>query len=301
MLQEQLNKYIWIVDTLMRFKRLTRQELDREWKKSKFSVNDEGLPRRTFYNYRQAIEEVFGIEIGYDPATFEYYIDDRQIADGPGGTMINWLLNTASTNNVLSSVKDISDRIVLEDVPSAREFLSTVMEGVKQNHQIEFDYYPYTRSIGTKGVIVEPYFLNLFHQRWYMTGKNVSDGLIKTYALDRMSAVRVLSSSFRLPEDFDIREYSRDAFGVIFSKGQIHDIVLQVEPRRAKYLRTLPLHHSQKEELHDKYSLFSYHLRITPDLVSEILSMGPSVTVVKPPELKVMVTEELKKSLENYQ
>lgn len=301
MLQEQLNKYIWIVDTLRRFKRMTRQELDREWRKSSFSAGGEGLPRRSFYNYRQAIEEVFGIEICYDPATFEYFIDDRNSDDRPGGSTTDWLLNTASTNTVLGAVKEIADRIVLEDVPSARQYLGVVLEGVKSNHQIEFDYYPYTRSLGSKGVVLDPYFLNLFRQRWYVTGRNTTDGRIKTYALDRMRNARQLNTQFNIPDDFDIAEYSRHSFGVIFSQGIVHDIVLKADSRRAKYLRTLPLHHSQNEELHDKYSLFSYRLRITPDLVSEILSMGSSVTVERPLELKAMVSDELKKTLGNYE
>ena len=298
MIQEQLNKYIWIVDTLRRYKRLTRAELDERWKRSPFSERGEGLPRRTFYNYRQAIEEIFGLEIKYDPATFEFYIEGD--GEDAGQSIVDWLLNSASTNNLLSDSRQIANRIFLEDVPSAREHLGKVIDAVKGNQQLQFDYAPYTRVNPSTDVVIEPYFLNLSKNRWYVTGRNVSDNKIKTYALDRMLNVGMLSTNFAMPEDFDPAQYSRNAFGVIFSQGKVYDVVLQADSRRAKYLRTLPLHHSQREELHDSYSLFHYRLLLTPDLLAELLSMGSSVSVVSPPELKAMMVDELKKSLDNY-
>ncbi|MDE5651376.1 MAG: WYL domain-containing protein, partial [Duncaniella sp.] len=77
-------------------------------------------------------------------------------------------------------------------------------------------------------------------------------------------------------------------------------VVLRADARQSKYLRTLPLHHSQREVLHDDYSLFYYRLRLTPDFVQEILSRGPSVRVVSPPELRAMVVTSLKDSLRLY-
>lgn len=296
MVQEQLDKYVWLLDTISRYKRLSRQEIDDLWRKSKFS-RGEGLPRRTFYNYRQAIEEIFGTEILYDTATREYYI-----AENPrlhGASMTDWLLNSATTNMVLGNAQDIANRILLEDVPSARQHLSTVMEAIKDNHVLEFDYAPYTRVNPSPDVILKPLFLNLLRQRWYVTGLTADDK-IKTYALDRMLDAKVLPEVFTPPADFDVDEYTRFAFGVIFSQGPVYDITLRADSRRAKYLRTLPLHLSQHEEVHDSYSLFHYRLRLTPDLISEILSLGSSVTVVKPAELRAMILAELHATLKNY-
>lgn len=295
-----LNRYIWIVDTLNRYGRLTRLRLDELWSKSQFSVRGEGLPRRTFYNYRLAIEEVFGIEILYDSATNEYYIDKKHNNGLGSASVIDWLLNSASTNSVLSNARDIADRVFLEDIPSAREYLDTVMQAVKNNHPLKFDYAPYTRVRPSANVVINPYFLNLFRQRWYVTGFNTGDKKIKTYALDRMQKVIELNETFEVDSSFDPSEYTRNAFGVIFSSGPVHHIVLKVKPQQAKYLRTLPLHHSQREEVNDQYSLFYYYIRITPDFIAELLSMGSSITVVAPKELRLMIEIELRSALQNY-
>ena len=86
----------------------------------------------------------------------------------------------------------------------------------------------------------------------------------------------------------------------MFSQGDVKEVALRTDSRQAKYLRALPLHHSQREAIHDNYSVFYYRLRLTPDLVQELLSMGSAVTVVSPPELRAMMVTQLRDTLANY-
>ncbi len=297
MANELLNRYIWLVDTIRRYGRITRRELDDCWRRSAFSDGETVLTRRTFYNYRQAIEDLFDVNIQCDPMTYEYYIAD---ADSHKESVTEWLLNAAATNDVLSSSRDISQKIFLEDVPSARHHLATVINALKSNCPVKFDYHPYTKSTPTTGIIIEPYFLKIFRQRWYLTGRVVAENRIKTYALDRISSPMVLPDKFTPDPSFDAETYSRDSFGIIFSQGEVKDIVIRTDARQAKYFRALPLHHSQREMIHDDFSNFSYRMRITDDLIAELLSYGPKVTVVSPPELRAIIRERLSASLANY-
>ncbi|MDE6378082.1 MAG: WYL domain-containing protein [Duncaniella sp.] len=298
MARNLLGRYLWIIDTIHRYGTISRGELNDLWMRSPHS-DGEPLARRTFYNYRNAIEELFSISIRCNQATYEYYIaDDRGGSHRSGVT--DWLLNTFATGDVLSGASEVSDLIFLEDVPSARRYLSHVVGALRDHHPVKFTYRPYTRSLPTPGVEVEPYFLKIFRQRWYLTGRNTLDGKIKTYALDRIEDLTVGTTVFEPDPTFDAEEYVSASFGIVFSQGDIKDVALRADSRQAKYLRALPLHHSQQEALHDNYSIFYYRLRLTPDLVQEILSMGPSVTVVAPPELRAMVVTSLRQSLDNY-
>ena len=296
MARNLLGRYIWLIDTIRRYGSITREQLNRLWIRSPYS-DGEPLPRRTFYNYRAAIEELFSISIECNPATYEYYIasgDNRQ--EG----VTDWLLNSAAMSNVLSTVSDVSDRIFLEDVPSARMYLSQVVSALREHRAVHFTYRPYTRSTPTTGVIVEPYFLKIFRQRWYLTGRNAIDGKVKTYALDRMEDVTLADDTFTPDPIFDAESYVRDTFGIVFSQGEPKDVALRTDPRQAKYFRALPLHHSQREAVHDNYSIFYYRLRLTPDFVQELLSLGPKVTVIAPPELRAMVRTSLRETLSLY-
>ena len=296
MARNLLGRYVWLIDTIRRFGSIRRDKLNELWARSPYS-DGEPLPRRTFYNYRAAIAELFSINIECDTATYEYYIasgNDRQ--EG----VTDWLLNSAAMSNVLSSVSDVSDRIFLEDIPSARTYLSQVVSALREHRTVLFTYRPYTRSTPTRGVAVEPYFLKIFRQRWYLTGRNVADDKVKTYALDRMEEVTVSDDTFEPDPTFDAESYVRDTFGIVFSQGEPKEVALRTDPRQAKYFRALPLHHSQREAVHDTYSIFYYRLRLTPDFVQELLSLGPKVTVVSPPELRAMVRTSLRESLALY-
>ena len=290
------NRYIWIVDTIRRHGSITREELCRLWQKS--SVSDgEPLARRTFYNYRNAIEELFKINIECNRSTFEYYIEG---GDTRSESVTDWMLNTASLSNALTDAREVSSRVFLEDVPSARQFLSPVIAAMKEYKTIQFGYSPFSRTGAPKPVVLEPYFLKIFKLRCYVTGRNVKENVIKTYALDRMSSLCVLQDTFKVPTDFDAEAYFRDSFGIVFTHGEVRKVTIRVDPRQAKYFRALPLHHSQEEMIHDQYSIFNYHLRLTPDFVQELLSYGPKVTVLAPTELRLMMINNIKQSLDNY-
>lgn len=293
-----INKYIWIVDTIQRYGRITREELNNLWVSS--SVSDGNpMSRRTFYNYRQGIAETFNIEIENDTSTYEYYIANDNSAQS--SRMLNLLLDSASMSGMLRDSQDVSDRIILEEVPSARTNLPVVMQALRTCSRITFSYRAYNRVNATNGILLEPYCVRLYKQLWYVIGYNLKDKKIKTYSLDRMKDVVINAETFEMPGDFDAATYFNDCFGIMTSRGEAKNIVIKTTPNKAKYLRALPLHHSQSEEIHDMYSLFHYHMFITNDFVAEILSHGAEVQVVSPPELKAMVVSQLRSALEQYE
>lgn len=298
MARNLVTRYVWLVDTINRYGRITLKDLNDAWLRSEIS---EGKPlaRRTFFHYRDGVEDMFDINIVCDKSTFEYYIDDSGGEDN--ARLRSWLVDSASLSGMLSNAHDISDRIILESVPSAREHLPVIIDAMKQNRRIRFSYKSYTRSQPTDGIVLEPYFVKIFKQLWYVIGLNVKDGQVKTYALDRMSSLNLLQETFDLPEDVNPAEFFKDCFGIITNRNSAKRIVLRVEPTQAKYFRALPLHSSQQEEVHDDYSLFSYTMRITYDLKEEIMSHGASIEVLEPKELKTLIRTELEQALKNYQ
>lgn len=298
MARNLINRYVWLVDTISRYGRITLKDLNDAWLRSDIS---EGKPlaRRTFFHYRDGVEEMFDINIQCDKSTFEYYIDD---SGGENNARLrSWLVDSVSMSGTLSNAHDISSRIMLENVPSAREHLPVIIDALKQNRRIRFSYKSYTRARTTDGTILEPYFVKIFKQLWYVIGLNVNDGQIKTYSLDRMSSLNLLQDTFVLPDNINPSEFFKDCFGIITNQNSAKRIVLRVEPTQAKYFRALPLHSSQQEEIHDNYSIFTYKMRITYDLKEELMSHGASIEVLEPKELKTLIRTELEQALNNYQ
>ena len=298
MARNLINRYVWLMDTISRYGRISLKELNAAWLRSEIS---EGKPlaRRTFFHYRDGVQEMFDINIVCDKSTFEYYIDDT--GEDSTARLRSWLVDSLSMSGMLSNAHDISDRIMLENVPSARQHLPVIIDALKENHRISFSYKSYTRSRPTHGIVLEPYFVKIFKLLWYVIGMNVNEGQIKTYSLDRMSNLNMLPDTFVMPENINPSEFFKDCFGIITNKNSAKRIVLRVEPTQAKYLRALPLHSSQQEEVHDQYSLFTYKMRITYDLKEEIMSHGASIEVLEPMELKTLIRTELENALKNYQ
>ncbi len=298
MARNLINRYVWLVDTISRYGRITLKDLNAAWLRSEIS---EGKPlaRRTFFHYRDGVEEMFDINIQCDKSTFEYYIDD---SGGENNARLrSWVVDSVSMSGTLSNARDVSGRIMLENVPSAREHLPVVIDAMKQNRRIRFSYKSYTRSLPTDGIVLEPYFVKIFKQLWYVIGFNINDKQIKTYALDRISNLNILQDTFVMPNDVNPSDFFKDCFGIITNRNSAKRIVLRVEPTQAKYFRALPLHSSQQEVVHDDYSIFTYKMRITYDLKEEIMSHGATIEVLEPKELKTLICDELERAIKHYQ
>lgn len=295
--KNQISRYIWLVDTLSNHGRLTRAQINDLWMRSSLGDGNP-MPERTFYNYRRAIEEIFKIDICCNSAG-EYYIEKGD-EDSKGIT--DWLLDSFAVNNLLAGAPDIADRIEVEDVPSAREFLPLVISSLRDGIAIRFDYAGFNRSMTDRGIDFHPYFLKRYKQRWYMIGRRLKSNDLRTYALDRVKALELTGERFDLPEDLKISDLFGNILGVTASKADERTVRIRATRTQAKYFRALPLHHSQHEELTDtNYSIFRYKLKLNYELVHELMSLGDGVRVIEPKELRIMVKNELKKALDQYE
>ncbi|MDE6099084.1 MAG: WYL domain-containing protein [Muribaculaceae bacterium] len=296
MSKELINRYVWLVDTIRRYGRISRRDLDACWRRSAFG-DGRPMPRRTFYNYRMGVEQLFGLTIECDSRTYEYYIRED---DSHDRSVTDWLLDSSAMSHVLTGARDVAGKIFLEEVPSSRAYLGVVIDALRENRRLRFDYQSYTRSRPASGIVFEPYLLKIFRQRWYVAGRNVAEDRIKTYALDRMTACVMTTDVFTPDASFDCESYFHDAFGIVVTGAEPREVVLRTDTRQAKYFRALPLHHSQEEMVHDEFSDFHYRLRLTDDFIAELLSYGPRIQVISPPELKARLCSEYQQALALY-
>ncbi len=295
--RDLISRYVWIVDTITRYGRLDRKQLNRLWMRSPIS-GGEPLPERTFYNYRRAIEENFHIEICCDREG-RYYIDrdnSRQTR-----AMTNWILDSYAVSSAIQGSDTPMDRVEIEDVPSAREFLPTVLDAIRNGNKVSFTYAGFNRSRSERDIIYHPYFLKRYKQRWYMIGLKEKSGDLRTYALDRVKEMRTLDETFPFPSQLTSDDLFGNILGVTTTQAPVKTVRILTTPTQAKYFRALPLHPSQTEEVHDDYSIFTYMLKLNYELTQEILSLGDSVKVLDPPELKAMVVSKLKSALSQYE
>lgn len=296
MAKDLVGKYTWLIDTLTHYDKITKEKLNELWIQSKVAGGDP-LPDRTFFHYRRNIEQIFNIDIRCDQLG-RYYIDKRT---NRNAALTNWMLDSMALSSAIKDYNPEDERIEIEDVPSAREFLPTVLTAIKDSNKIIFTYAGFSRSRAETNIKFHPYFLKRYKQRWYMIGLKEKGESIRTYALDRVKEVQHSMERFEKPGNLTLNELFGNIVGVTTSKAPVRKVRIRTTPTQAKYFRALPLHPSQSELVGDSYSIFSYDLQLNYELAHEILSFGDSVKVLEPPELKAMVLTQLKETLAQYE
>lgn len=279
-------RYIWLVDLINRRKYVSFKEISEAWMRSPLNETGDPLSERTFFNHKDAIAEMFGIEILND-RSLGFYIGRSDVGSDETS---DWMLHTLCLNNVLHENADMKDRILMEKVPSSERFLTDIISAMRDFMVIRLCYQSF-RHPEPFCFNVRPYCVKYFKQRWYLLGD--SDLGLRIYSLDRFVDMEELEEHFEIPKGFDAEEYFGNYFGVIIGE-EPEDVKIRVVPDQVKYFRTLPMHGSQRETVQeDGSSVFSYHIAPTFDFVQEILSHGADVEVLEPAELRESIADNV--------
>ena len=294
--QGLMSKYVWVIETIYRHKKLSFKELNELWLQDDISRGVE-LPKRTFDNWKDEIWDTFGICILNERrGRYRYYIENEE--DIANGAVTSWLYSTISVVKTLSNSRDIKERILLENIPSGQEFLQMIIDAMKANLQLNITYRSYW-SDGECCFDVKPYCVKLFRQRWYMVAKSThayyNDKPPMIYSLDRILQLTVKQETFEMPKDWNSKEFFEGCFGVCRSLD-IEVVKLKVSALQANYIRDLKLHDTQEEVEHnDKYSIFTYRLRPEYDFQQELLRHGEDVEVLEPQWLREEIAGKIER------
>lgn len=292
------NRYVWLIDLINRHGYITMPDINDAWRRSSLNETGEDLPERTFFNHRDAILDMFGLEIKCD-RTLGYHIVNSGNLKNDG--VRTWLLQSLSLNNVLSESSDMQDRILFENVPSGQRFLTELVQVMRDGKVINLTYQSF-RNMNPHTFQASPYCLKMFKQRWYMLAQTPKYDIPAIYALDRIVDIEETDEHFDLPAGFNAEDFFSKFYGIVTGDGNVPEKVrLKVCADQVKYYRTLPLHHSQQEtETNDRYSIFEYYVVPSFDFYQEIMSKGDLAEVLEPAGLRAWVAETAKNMVEIY-
>lgn len=115
--------------------------------------------------------------------------------------------------------------------------------------------------------------------------------------------MELTDTAFDYPKDFSPQNYYAGSIGIwVNEKVKAERVVLRAIAQTAQYLSTLPLHPSQKMIAEtDKHSDFEYQVAVTHELVCTILSKGRYLKVLSPRRLQMMVEEEARDIMKQYE
>jgi len=250
------------------------------------------ISKRTFQRDLEDIRSIYNIDIQYDFSKKVYFIDYDEQPEVYGR-----ILEAFDTFNALNISDRLSGYIHFEKRrPQGTEHLYGLLHAIKNRFQIKFIHQKYWEDKITKR-IVEPYALKEFKNRWYVLAKDLNDNNIKSFALDRISGLEITNIKFPLSDDYNIKEHYEYCFGIISPNGHTpQDVILSFNQLQGKYIKSLPLHHSQKILIDNEKELrIQLKIFLTHDFFMELLSYGKNLKVIQPKSL----IKDIKRACEN--
>jgi predicted DNA-binding transcriptional regulator YafY len=285
--RESILRYFHITNRL-RKSPATFEEIDNyltqqsEFQRYKFNVS-----KRQFQRDLSDIGSIFEIDINYDFSRQVYAINEELQSE-----ISQRRLEAFDTFNALKINENTSKSIHFEKRrPQGTEHLFGLLHAINNNLQIRFTYHKFWEDEPTFRT-VEPLALKEFKNRWYLLAKDLKDNALKTFGLDRLTALDITRTQFKNPDNFDIEEQFRDCFRIITGNGKKpQEVILSFDADQGKYIKSLPLHESQQIIVDNDHELqIRLFLYVTYDFEMELLSHGEYVKVLKPEFL----IEELK-------
>ena len=301
MVSELIDKYIWLVQTFIDAgeRGLSLPEIADRWTAR---YGGEDYPRRSFNNHREAVAEVFGIEIACNRSTNRYYIDAGESAVDKRQS-VDWLVNTFTVNNLLTLSKErLSGRVSVEDIPSGQKWLVSVMQSMLDNTEMELHYRKYM-SNDEEVRHIRPYAVKEFAKRWYIVAYSEEASALRVYAMDRILALKPTGEKFKMPKGFQVDDLFESSYGIYLPEGEEPVLVkLRTTLREAAYLQDLPLHPSQVFlGTEGDFCLFALRVIPNPNFIMELIKHGKRLEILEPESLREQVKQELRNALNLYE
>lgn len=274
---------LWLIEQLSLASEagLTLAELQRLWLDTPGHTGV--LSRDRLTNHRKSIKEFLGVIIE-SPDRLHYRITNPEAL--ALDTLANDLLKSIQNYVFLQEYKNLGDRIQPERIENGSHMLATIGQAMRDKKKLSITYQKFIDSEPYNATI-HPYCLKASKGRWYILAykeKNTHNQPAQTFALDRTLRLHITSETFEPNPDIDPKTYFHDCFGIYrdFDHYPVRDITIGVKPHIAPYLRTLPLHHSQREQTFagEDVIYFDYHISPSPDFLGEIAKWNGDAWIV---------------------
>jgi predicted DNA-binding transcriptional regulator YafY len=288
-----------IIRKLQNIKRATFEEIhDFLLRQSEALDYNLDISIRTFQRDIRDIQEIHRVYIKYNRSGKYYFIEDDDDSE-----INNRALDAFDEYNALKLIEHSKQYIYFDGRQTTRgsEHLHGLLHAIKNRLQVSFTYQKfYEEQVSQR--TVAPLALKEFKNRWYLIAHKVSNKEIRTYPLDRISDLEISKNKFQKDPNFDLKQMMKYSFGIITpSDKKPEKVILSFHPFQGKYIKSLPLHETQKILIDNEKELrISLDIHPEHDFKMEILSLGDTVKVLEPKKFAKELKDTYRAALEQY-
>ncbi len=258
-----------------------------------------GISARTLERDLREIRNLVGIGIEYSRSRRGYYIEGDNAF---GETALLRMVESFEMFHSLNVAQELEKVVYTEkERPQGMEHLYGLIHAIKNRLRIRFVYFKYWDD-EPRARSGKPYAIKEFNRRWYVLSQDDGDKRLKVFGLDRISELEITAERFPAVPQPGVEAMFAPCFGVtIPANAKPQEVILAFTPLQAKYVKSLPLHHTQEvvSETADELRI-SLNVYLTFELEKQILSYGEEATVIQPQILADTIRERLEKTLDRY-
>jgi len=184
--------------------------------------------------------------------------------------------------------------VEFEDAPTVKgsEFIEQLIAAIRTKKVLCLHYQSFSTNLA-KQYTIHPYYLKEYRNRWYLLGLENEKEEVITLGLERILSIETNPNKFYTHIPFDSAAYFKHTIGISVSNRQNtpERVVVNYSPQQALYLKTQPLHASQKIVAETNGAcIMEYLLCPNYELKALFLGMGKSCRVLEP----LSLVEEMK-------
>lgn len=281
-------------------------------------MDDLEISQRTTFRYIQTLQ-IAGYPIVFDRKKNSYAFSEEYSLRKPN-LSIEETLAFALAKKLLGnfgagmeqSLKKIEDKISTKSAslpkhivlsgtalpPETEQYLGIIHGAITNFQKIEIKYNALHSKAKSQRKI-DPCYLFFNEGFWYMRGYCHTDKALRTFALDRITALKVLDEHF-LPKKVLPEDELSASFGTWLDGEPVEVVLIFDEEVKERVLRK-KWHESQKEkELKDNRIELRFRVNGIEGIKQWIYRWIPYVEVLKPKELRDGMKEDLRKNFKFY-
>jgi predicted DNA-binding transcriptional regulator YafY len=180
---------------------------------------------------------------------------------------------------------------------SEPEMLRQLRRAIIDRTTVRFCYHTRYASSGQSEQLTreaDPYGLVHLHNNWHLVAYCHLRQDIRTFRLDRMDNLELLSQTFSRPVDFEMKERKSEDKGSIVVRAIFDREVM-------RWVRESRSYYTTSEEEIPEGLLVTLKIRQENEILQWLLSWGSHVRVLEPESLRQRLVEEAQAMLRNHQ
>ena len=193
-----------------------------------------------------------------------------------------------------------------DNVPDLKglKLLSPLYNHIAKRQTLRIEYQSFTAS-KPQEFILFPYLLKEFRNRWFLFGSRAKDMVLYNLALDRIISVEPAPDvPYQDNPNFDTEHFFDDVIGVSKNiNNKPRQVKFWTDREQSKYVMTKPLHPSQQlleRNTEDGSCIFQIEVVLNFELYSVLMSYGPGLKVLSPPNVVRYMADKLRCAAQAY-